>query len=96
MTTLLQAEANRRNAQHSTGPRTPEGKAASSQNHFKHGLYSKQLIIAGENSADLDALKADLIAEHKPATTTEALLSNPLGIFVTDVNWTSLPGEPHR
>ena len=46
----------------STGPRTAEGKAASSQNSFKHGLYSKQLVIQGEDPAELDALKADLIA----------------------------------
>jgi len=32
MATLTQIEANRRNAQHSTGPRTAEGKAASSMN----------------------------------------------------------------
>ena len=38
MATLPQIEANRLNAQHSTGPRTPQGKAVSSQNAFKSGL----------------------------------------------------------
>lgn len=33
-------EANRRNAQLSTGPKTDEGKAASSRNAWKHGLNS--------------------------------------------------------
>jgi hypothetical protein len=70
--------ANKANALLSTGPVTPEGKAASSQNNFKHGLYSKQLIMKGENPADLDALKADLIAEHQPANTTEELLVNEM------------------
>jgi len=33
-----QSQANKRNAQQSTGPRTQSGKRASSQNAFKHGL----------------------------------------------------------
>ncbi len=69
---------NRKNAQHSTGPRTTEGKSASSQNAFKHGLYSKQLVLPGEDPAELDALRADLRREHQPATTTEDILVNEL------------------
>jgi hypothetical protein len=72
------AEINRANAQHSTGPKTSEGKAASSENSFKHGLYSSQVVIPGEDPAALDALKADLRAEHQPATTTEELLVNEI------------------
>ena len=72
------AEVNRQNAQHSTGPRTAEGKTASSQNAFKHGLYSKQLILPGEDPAELDALRADLRREHQPATITEDILVNEL------------------
>ena len=72
------AEINRANSQHSTGPKTAEGKAASSENSFKHGLYSSQLVIPGEDPAALDALKADLRAEHQPANTTEELLVNEI------------------
>ncbi|MDQ2775422.1 MAG: hypothetical protein M3Y57_10980 [Acidobacteriota bacterium] len=71
-------EINRENSQHSSGPRTPAGKAASSRNSFKHGLYSKALVYPGENPAELDALKADLRAEHQPANTTEEILVNEL------------------
>ena len=38
MTTKLQIAANRRNARHSTGPYTPEGKLKSAFNGVKHGL----------------------------------------------------------
>ena len=38
MVSLRQLESNRRNARHSTGPRTAAGKRRSAQNAFKHGL----------------------------------------------------------
>ena len=44
-----QLAANRANAQFSTGPRTPEGKARVSRNAVKHGLNSSKLFVrAGE------------------------------------------------
>ncbi len=71
-------EINRANSQHSTGPKTREGKANSSRNSFKHGLYSKKLIIPGEDPAELDRLRASLVAEHQPFNTTEHILVNEL------------------
>ncbi|MCC8971767.1 hypothetical protein [Bradyrhizobium brasilense] len=38
MTSTRQIEANRRNAERSTGPKTARGKATSSQNALRHGL----------------------------------------------------------
>lgn len=38
-------EARRRNAQLSTGPKTDEGKKASSKNAWKHGLYASSFIL---------------------------------------------------
>ena len=72
------AEANRRNAQRSTGPRTAEGKTRSSQNAFKHGLYSNQLITASEDPTEFDQLRATLRSEHQPANTTEEILVDEL------------------
>ena len=78
MMTQAKLDANRANAQKSTGPTTPEGKTNSSRNSFKHGLYSKQLVVGAEEAAELDALKAKLRAEHQPATETEEILVNEL------------------
>ena len=44
MTTLKQIEANRRNAQNSTGPRTEAGKERSSRNAVRHGLTAETVI----------------------------------------------------
>ena len=71
-------ESNRRNAQLSTGPRTTEGKRRSSQNAFRHGLYSKQLVTPDECAAELDELRATLRREHAPASTTEEILVDDL------------------
>jgi hypothetical protein len=74
MTTLSQIEANRRNAQHSTGPRTPEGKAASSMNALKSGIDAESNIIPGEDAAALAALTERLHQGCQPQTVLESLL----------------------
>jgi hypothetical protein len=62
----------------STGPRTAEGKQRSAQNSFKHGLYSKALVLPHECAAEFDELRAKLRAEHQPANTTEEILVDEL------------------
>ena len=69
-----QFEANRANARHSTGPRTEDGKARSSQNARVHGLCSRQLHIADEEEAAIFAsLRAALSAQLAPAGELELL-----------------------
>src|SRR5260370_8965741 len=46
--------ANAANAQHSTGPRTPEGRAASSQNARTHGLPARDVIVEPHEREDFD------------------------------------------
>jgi hypothetical protein len=48
MATDKQSDANRRNAQLSTGPRTPEGRARSARNSFQHGLTAADLALYQE------------------------------------------------
>jgi hypothetical protein len=62
----------------STGPTTEQGRNTSRWNSFKHGLYAKQLVLPGEDPAELDALRATLRAEHQPATETEEILVNEI------------------
>ena len=69
-----QIVANQRNAQSSTGPRTPAGKAAVSQNAFKHGLRSRRVVGPTEDQAEFDALGLGLQSEWNPQTPTEDVL----------------------
>jgi len=49
MATPAQILANQANAQRSTGPRTAQGKQASSANAKSHGLTSRSALIFGED-----------------------------------------------
>ncbi|MCZ2156081.1 MAG: hypothetical protein LC114_19635 [Bryobacterales bacterium] len=65
---------NRINAQHSTGPRTPEGKAISSQNALKHGLsIQRHAVLHGENPALYAQLLAELREIYEPISRREDL-----------------------
>ncbi|HME07234.1 MAG TPA: hypothetical protein VKG25_09295 [Bryobacteraceae bacterium] len=57
-----------------TGPRTAEGKAASSMNAMSHGLTSVKVVLPGENLADFQHLRHSLLKEYRPDTKTERLL----------------------
>ena len=54
MATIRQINANRANAQKSTGPRTEEGKAASSRNRLSHGFAASATIMPGENPEEFN------------------------------------------
>ena len=63
--------ANRRNAQRSTGPRTPEGKARSSLNAVRHGLCAAGVISSEESPEAFEAIRQQLAAEWRPASVLE-------------------------
>jgi hypothetical protein len=70
--------ANAANAQHSTGPRTPEGKSRSSQNASKHGLTAREVVIAPGEQEQFDNLLADLEADVKPQGAIQQIFFNEL------------------
>jgi hypothetical protein len=74
MTSDKQIDANRQNALKSTGPKTPEGKAAVRLNAVRHGLLSKDVLLPGENENAFKELDERLRAELQPAGELEDLL----------------------
>jgi hypothetical protein len=75
---LKQIAANRRNAQKSTGPKTPNGRAVSKMNALKHGILSKEVVVHGRCIMESDDEFADLhqrLWEHyKPVGPVEEML----------------------
>jgi hypothetical protein len=72
--TDAQINANRANAQKSTGPRTAEGKAASSRNGLKHGLCSGKHILPGEDPDDFLFRLQHLLDRFRPVGPGEETL----------------------
>jgi hypothetical protein len=68
MASPAQITANRANAQLSTGPLSPEGKAASAANATTHGLASPHAVLPHEDPAGFAALHERFTAEFSPQT----------------------------
>ena len=66
MSSARKAAANRQNALKSTGPKTPDGKAAVRLNALRHGLLSEEDLLPGENDEALRELAEGLRAELQP------------------------------
>ena len=78
MATHAQTLANKENSKHSTGPRTPEGKAASSQNNKSHGFCSADPVLPHEDREEFNALLEACKSEWAPATTHQEFLVSQL------------------
>jgi hypothetical protein len=75
MSTEAQVRANQQNARQSTGPKTEDGKAASSQNNFRHGLTGASFTVLDfEDQDEYDCVLCGLRSEHQPSTMTESIL----------------------
>ena len=78
-----QLAANRRNAQHSTGPRTEEGKMSSRWNALKHGLTGRGGLLPDEDPQAYAELCQALHAEYRPVGPLEAELVD----HAADILW---------
>ncbi len=80
MATEKQIAANRANAQKSTGPRTPEGRAKVRCNAVRHGLTGQILTLTESDRPLFDQLLNDLLADFNPFNAIERQL-------VTGIAW---------
>jgi hypothetical protein len=70
-----QLRANRRNAQKSTGPKTPEGKARSSKNALKHGFCSTDIFMEGEDRCEFYRFRIEMLRFTRPRNIVEEQFS---------------------
>ena len=78
MTSDLQVAANRQNALNSTGPRTLGAKHRTRNIAVTHGIYSRQLLITGEDPEELAALQSDVRNELAPKGAFEEILASQI------------------
>jgi hypothetical protein len=71
VTSFKQIDANRRNAQRSTGPITEEGKLQSRCNAVRHGLTAETVIGALEDAEDYKTFEAAIIADYDAQSAVE-------------------------
>jgi hypothetical protein len=80
-------EANRRNALRSTGPTTPGGKARSSKNALRHGVYSFLPVVPGmEWNEDWEIHRTGILKSLAPEGTLEEALAERVALCLWRLN----------
>ena len=74
MASQKQIEANRRNAQRSTGPTSDLGKAVARFNALKHGMTADTAVLPYEDQHSYAELRESLIGHYRPVGSAESML----------------------
>jgi hypothetical protein len=74
-TSQARIDANRANAQRSTGPRTPQGKARVARNAVKHGLLSRQAVLPTDHRAEFEEFHAAMWLDLRAVGAREEMLA---------------------
>jgi hypothetical protein len=74
MPSQKQIDANRRNAQKSTGPVTEAGKAVAKFNALRHGMTAESAVLPYEDHLAYAMLREALLSHYAPANIAEELL----------------------
>jgi hypothetical protein len=82
MTTLAKIEANRRNAELSTGPRTAEGMAVVARNATTHGIFSSVPVLPGECPDAWEAHRAGVVSSLAPVGLLEVNLAERAALLL--------------
>jgi hypothetical protein len=81
MPSELKSETSRANGAKSHGPKTPEGKEASSRNSLKHGFTARNTyILQCESKEEFQEFWAEHIAIHQPVTAPKKELVEQMAI----------------
>lgn len=83
MTTQAQLDANRQNAQKSTGPKTPAGKDRVAQNALKHGLLARRFFIGPDQHAAFIAFRDAFRDDLNPVGPMQTVLADR----IADLAW---------
>jgi hypothetical protein len=78
MATEAQRNANRANAQQSTGPRTPEGRARSSRNAVLLGLFSTSNCVRPHETEEYETLVIALWNDIRPQSPLQELFATEI------------------
>jgi hypothetical protein len=78
MSTQKQIEANRRNAQKSTGPQSPETRAKTRLNAMRDGFTGQITTLSDEDRPIFEKFKSDFIEDLAPKTTMELSLATSI------------------
>lgn len=70
--------SNRLNAQKSTGPKTPDGKAVVALNRLTHGLRAEHLILPGESAEEFENFRARLLQAVPPQDDLQVILAEQI------------------